>query len=382
MKENEIQLNKILVKIASEISITSAMMDKAIQSYEAVGKWISDGIDYEVRVSPQGSMNLGTTIKPVSDKDDYDIDLICMLANGHLLKASDIKNIVGNRLKENNVYKQKIASEGEGRRCWKMQYNEFHMDILPCVPKTIYIEPNLTDIRLTHKKDSGIYENRYSNPYGYRQWFEHRMKDIIHEMKNTYAVRNGVDISKVPTFRVKTPLQMAVQLLKRHRDIMFKNDTKNLKPISVIITTLAGYAYSGEDNLYETLIHILDNMASYIEIRNGVFWIPNPVMNEENFADKWQQNPDKQQAFKVWASRARNDLITLPLKALGLDQVKNIYSTKLGEAPVNRAFNQLGEEIRKIRDAGNLVSVGLTAGLTTGVSPYGHAVRRHTFFGK
>ena len=155
-----------------------------------------------------------------------------------------------------------------------------------------------------------------------------------------------------------------------------------MKPISVIITTLAGYAYSGEDNLYETLIHILDNMASYIEIRNGVFWIPNPVMNEENFADKWQQNPDKQQAFKVWASRARNDLITLPLKALGLDQVKNIYSTKLGEAPVNRAFNQLGEEIRKIRDAGNLVSVGLTAGLTTGVSPYGHAVRRHTFFGK
>ena len=127
MKDKETQLNGILMKIASEISITPSMMDKAIQSYEAVGKWIGDGIDYQIQVSPQGSMNLGTTIKPVTDKDDYDIDLVCMLTDGNQLGAEEIKNIVGNRLKENTIYRQKIASEGEGRRCWKMQYDEFHM---------------------------------------------------------------------------------------------------------------------------------------------------------------------------------------------------------------------------------------------------------------
>jgi hypothetical protein len=36
---------------------------------------------------------------------------------------------------------------------------------------------------------------------------------------------------------VKTPLQQAVQILKRHRDMMFADDPEH-KPISVIITTL------------------------------------------------------------------------------------------------------------------------------------------------
>lgn len=382
MKDKETQLNGILMKIASEISITPSMVDKAIQSYEAVGKWIGDGIDYQIQVSSQGSMNLGTTIKPVTDQDDYDIDLVCMLTDGNQLGAEEIKNIVGDRLKENTIYRQKIASEGEGRRCWKMQYDEFHMDILPCVPKTFYREPNITDIRLTHKNDTGLYEDRFSNPYGYRQWFEEQMKDILHASKNEYAIRNAVDIKKVPTFRVKTPLQMAVQLLKRHRDIMFEHDTKDTKPISVIITTLAGHAYSGEDNLYEALVNLLDHMADYIENRNGVIWIPNPVMSEENFADKWQLYPERKTAFMAWMHEARRDLITLPLNTLGLDQIKKLYSSRLGGAPVNRAFNQIGKEIRDSRNNGKLVSSGLSTGLTTAASACGHVVRGHTFFGE
>ena len=57
MKDKETQLNGILMKIASEISITPSMMDKAIQSYEAVGKWIGDGIDYQIQVSPLQAEN-------------------------------------------------------------------------------------------------------------------------------------------------------------------------------------------------------------------------------------------------------------------------------------------------------------------------------------
>lgn len=140
MQDNERQLNSILEKIVQEIAITPAMIDKAVKSYEAVGKWIGDGVSYDVQVSPQGSMNLGTTIKPITDKDDYDIDLVCMLKNGQGLDAEEIKNIVGDRLKENEIYRKKIAEEGEGKRCWKMQYDAFHMDILPCVPRNVKFE--------------------------------------------------------------------------------------------------------------------------------------------------------------------------------------------------------------------------------------------------
>lgn len=50
MNEKEQQLNLILKKIVSEISITSPMIDKAVESYEAVGKWLGDGIEYDVHI--------------------------------------------------------------------------------------------------------------------------------------------------------------------------------------------------------------------------------------------------------------------------------------------------------------------------------------------
>lgn len=251
LNDREVALGNLLSQIADELNITPTMQDKAIRSYEAVGKWIGDGVDYDVKIMPQGSMNLGTVIRPIDDSDDYDMDLVCLLKNGSYLSLSEIKNLVGDRLKENAVYKEKL--EPEGKRCWTMQYDEFHMDILPCVPKNQYfVEPHLTAIKLTDKRTDGTYQERYSNPYAYHNWFENQMKDILLIEKRAFATQNKTEISKVPTYRMRTPLQKTIQLLKRHRDICFQSDDKN-KPISIIITTLAALAYNGENNVYEAL---------------------------------------------------------------------------------------------------------------------------------
>ena len=381
MNEKEQQLNLILTKIVKEISITTTMLDKATKSYEAVGTWLGDGIEYDVRITPQGSMNLGITNKPVSDKDDYDIDLVCLLENGKKLEAKVIKNIVGNRLKEYETYRKKITEEGEGKRCWKMQYDEFHMDILPCVPKSNYIEPYLTDIRLTHKISASCYEDRYSNPYGYRKWFESRMADVLKEEKKAFAAENKLEIENVPTYRVKTPLQMAIQLLKRHRDIYFKNNDDNA-PISIIITTLAARAYNGEKNVYEALCNILNHMHEYIERKDGVYWVKNPVMEEENFADKWELYPKRKDNFYKWLCKAKEDLISNPLAAVGIDLLGEIFKESLGEAPVSRAFHSYADDMLSARKKGTLYSVGLTSGLTTKVTSKATQVKEHTFFGK
>lgn len=381
MNDVKSQLNILLLKIAEEISISQSMLDEAISSYEAVGKWLGDGIEYDVRISPQGSMNLGTTIKPISDKDDYDIDLVCMLENGQRLDSFDIKNIVGQRLKENAVYRKKILAEGEGTRCWKMQYNAFHMDILPCVPKYYYNEPRLTDIRLTHKISSSIYEDRFSNPYGYRKWFEQRMINIVKKEKELYASRNKIEIEDVPIFRIKTPLQVAIQLMKRHRDIYFQYDDENA-PISIIITTLAAKAYKGEENIYDALVGILNSMSNYIENRNGIYWVQNPVMNEENFADKWQKYPNRKNAFYTWLESAKDDFLKKPLNVEGLDKLSELFIYSLGEGPVKRAFRSYGESIRKAREDNKLYSSDLIKGLSLIKSNSATKVKGHTFFGE
>ena len=162
LSEKENYLSQVLNHIADEINITEDMYDKAVTSYESVGKWLGEGLRYSVKIMPQGSMNLGTVIKPLDDSNDYDMDLVCLLENGSKLSLDYIKNIVGDRLKEHPIYRSKL--EDEGKRCWTMQYDEFHMDILPCVPKDdVFVEPYITGIKLTHKLDNGIPMLRESN---------------------------------------------------------------------------------------------------------------------------------------------------------------------------------------------------------------------------
>ena len=119
MIKKETELGKFLAKIADELNITETMYDKAVQSYTAVGKWLGDGLNYTVEIMPQGSMNLGTAVRPVNENDDYDIDLVCLLHEGWQLDAKTIKELVGKRLKEHETYIEKLE---EGRRCWKMNY--------------------------------------------------------------------------------------------------------------------------------------------------------------------------------------------------------------------------------------------------------------------
>ena len=381
MTDREIALGNLLSKIADELNITPTMQDKAVKSYESVGKWIGDGVNYDVKIMPQGSMNLGTVVRPIDDSDDYDMDLICLLKNGRYLSLYEIKNLVGDRLKEHALYKEKL--EPEGKRCWTMQYDEFHMDILPCVPKSGYfVEPHLTAIKLTHKNGSSNYTERFSNPYAYHDWFENRMKDILLVEKRAYAARSQTEISKVPTYKMRTPLQKAIQLLKRHRDICFQADDKD-KPISIIITTLAALSYNGESNIYEALCNIMRNMPTFIQCRNGIYWVENPVMPEENFAEKWAIHPSKRTAFVIWLTRAREEIIENPLKLYGINKISQELSLCLGEAPVNRALKVLGEETRLERSAGNLYVNGLSGGLTTQRPENGIGrIKEHTFFGE
>ena len=380
MTDKEKQLGIILSQIADELNIAPTMLEKAIKSYTSVGTWLSDGIPYDVKIMPQGSMNLGTVIRPISEKDEYDIDLVCLLKNGSTLPLSRIKSLVGDRLKAHGTYKQVL--EEEGKRCWTIQYDEFHMDILPCVPKdTYYVEPYLTAVKLTHKNEWGSYEPRFSDPYAYHVWFEERMRDVLHVEKRNYATKNNVDIANVPTYIVRTPLQKVIQLLKRHRDILFKDNDEDA-PISIIITTLAALSYNGEVNVYEALCNIIDKMPQFIEVRGCEYWIANPVMREENFADKWNEVPNKRTSFMYWIQKVKKDLITDPLSCFGQDSIANLYKQALGKTPVERAMCSIGNAARIARENGNLYINGLTGGITTTPIEKSKPVKEHTFFGK
>ena len=113
-------------------------------------------------------------------------------------------------------------------------------------------------------------------------------------------------VSEIPEFRVKTPLQAAIQILKRHRDLRFEEEPE-FRPTSIVITTLAALSYQQEATIFGALENILLRMASFVENRSGKYWIPNPSDPRENFADAWNTEPDKKEAFFDWLETAQAD---------------------------------------------------------------------------
>lgn len=176
-------------------------------------------------------------------------------------------------------------------------------------------------------------------------------------------------LSKVPLYKVKTPLQRSVQLLKRHRDIMCEglpHDRKDNAPISIIITTLAASAYNNEANLYEALSNILSNTEKYIERDGDKYIIENPVMKEENFAKKWNEKPEKAKEFFAWLNSAKIDILQAPINALGLHKVSEKFlNTALDIISYKRSMIADGDSMRVSREDRTLYVGVLTGRLHT-----------------
>ncbi|MGJ8665162.1 MAG: nucleotidyltransferase [Patiriisocius sp.] len=350
-------LNKLLKESTELLDLSPSQYEEAEKHYNAVGTFLGNCPNigqYSPEIFPQGSFRLGTMIRPIGDDDEYDVDLVCQLDASHNdFTQHQLKDLIGDRLKEPQYINQ--LQIPENRRCWRLNYAEgtkFHLDIIPVIPDTnsrtkllqlgvsseyaseaISMTDNLHD-----NYDSYTTDWPKSNPKGYSEWFKNQMKIQLNEIKRMFSAQENVSIDDIPFYRVKTPLQRAVQILKRHRDTLFGNDED--KPISIIITTLSAHAYGNEDNIFDALGAILDNMINYITVDiNGNDEIKNPVDGRENFADKWVQYPQRRDNFYIWLDRAKMDIESLVDKA-NVDLIREGFMDIVGESTANKLFNQ------------------------------------------
>ncbi len=323
----------VLEAIAAAIDIPDYMNERACARYQSIGKWLdreeSSIAHLAPNISPQGSFLLGTVIRPLGDTEAYDIDLVCRLdqtkANTTMKK---IKEAVGLEVKSYAAANSMQKEPEEARRCWTLEYADeaqFHMDILPAISDTENYRKKLIEAKANDLlTDTKIVESAIaitdktlpqyntlttdwpiSNPKGYAAWFASKQIDAFNARKGLLVEQGGyANVDDVPDYKVKTPLQQSIQLLKRHRDSIFEGDEN--KPISIIITTLAAHAYQGEKSLSQALRSILRDMQKFIHSKDGVVWIPNPVNPQENFADKWAEAPEKQHNFFLWLEKAQN----------------------------------------------------------------------------
>lgn len=379
-QEEKKQFSEILETLGETLDITESQYKAAVSSYGAVGEWLakpeSSLAPYKPVIRPQGSFMLGTMIKPVCEDDDLDIDLVCELTGKNPQWTQyHLKQAVGNRLKANETYKNML--DEEGRRCWTLMYSDsanYHMDILPSLVSSGYdtvlgkafsatmLDENYESlaIRITDNKQSNYYTDTVaenwmkSNPFGYGRWFFNAAD--VSTLRKSIMLSEAV--SPVPKYsKNKLPLQRVVQILKRHRDMMFNGDEH--KPISIIITTLASRAYGKETSIIDALTNVVANMRNHIESRYDsntgrmVKWIPNPVNPEENFADKWVEHPQREKNFYKWLDQVESDIQTIVQKR-GLQYIAEAMKKPFGEQAITKTFSTIGERSLNLRENGAL----------------------------
>ncbi|MER2493096.1 nucleotidyltransferase domain-containing protein [Catenovulum sediminis] len=363
--------SQLLEEVAKELDISPSKYKLAVSRYESVATWLNDGeyenFDGKINIYPQGSFRLGTVVRPIREQTekDYDIDLVCEFEeHASATQAGIVKHRVGNRLKEHTTYKEML--DEEGRRCWTLLYSEqdgagFHLDVLP---SSGFSTVNYSPISITHKENEK-YSWASSNPKGYAAWFEERnvnayrlvaldqKRMISNSFSDVYA-----KVDDVPDQLIRTPLQRAIQLMKRHRDMRFNGNNKHA-PISMIMTTLAAHLYDNETNVYDALTNIVNKLSAHTRLlenkamlderlsarglikrlADGTWYIGNPTNPNENFADRWHEEGNaRAKAFFQWIEWLKQDFLAVTQR--DRDSIRFTLEACLGKSAVGKVWSK------------------------------------------
>ena len=344
-QDKNVQLDDLLDRMAESLQLDKTRYDLMIQHYEAIKKWIeADELffkPFKYELYPHGSVRIRTTVKPIG-KDEFDLDIALHLkAQWSNHTPEKIYAELKRRLSEHSVYKEKMELKN---RCIRLNYaGDFHMDILPGIQENEWDEDKL----LVPDRLLGYWVS--SNPRGYAKWFLNKTNTI-----KVSLLEKALRAENLPSndYENKKPLQRAVQLIKRYRDIYFQKDD-TYKTSSIVLTTIAGQYYNGEDSIFLAVENIVN------QIRRNTFNIParikvfNPINAEEDFTDKWESEPKYYEAFKAFCEHLYEQWQELK-KENGIITESRILKDLFGDDLYMRAQTSQANVIDKARNSNQL----------------------------
>src|SRR5205814_1341878 len=172
-----------------------------------------------------------------------------------------------------------------------------------------------------------------SNPLGYVAWFTQRTTITLPGFRKAMAPLPG------PTPSDEKPaLTIAVQLMKRRRDMVCDDETA---PRSIVLTTLAAEYYSGSD-VFTALGQIVAGIQHRIAAAHPKrITVCNPTNDDERFCESFE-GAGRYEAFKWYINQLERDLGRIAA-ARGIPELEKILSETFGEEPVSKAARSYGE---------------------------------------
>lgn len=366
-------LDDLLLRVCIGLQLTPTDYNLAVDHYQAIGRYLqAEGSPVAIHdpdIYPQGSLRIGTTVKP-RGRQEYDLDLVCEMSRLNWKTCSDPVSLLDDIerwLKANGTYKDKVERMN---RCIRVNYeHQFHLDILPACPDggSGYCCVVVPDCKLEDWKPS--------NPKGYAEWFEKMARTAEFEV----YLKAIEPVPHQEPLELKPPLKRAVQLIKRYRDIKLGYDSK--AAISIVLTTLSAQHYLGQESVNEAVMGILEGIVGGLPRDGSRLVVLNPMNKKEDLSERWDADRRFYDEFVTWITEFRDDWRAVN-RAAGL-LVSTPYLSKLfGENRVKGALENQAKSLGDMRSSGSL-GVTKTTGIITGVKSAGTVpVRENNFYGE
>lgn len=327
--ENQ-QWEDFITRLLLKLELSPENQAAAQWRYQELGRHVARtmGIgETDAHVVVQGSMRTQTTIAG-DGREKFDLDIVVKLCGAEFEGLKHSEEFFQNF----GAALHGIEGAGEPRpknRCWRLQYpgEPFYFDITPAIPLSEGIIG--TDLRVRDEKK--VWSP--SNPEEFADWFctiankrfvfqERMVKSAI----ALDAARTTVDPLPQTNVPLDDILRRLVQLVKLHRDGHYKNLPEargDARPISVILVTLAAYAYDemvtkergSYSSAIEVALEVIDRMPRFIRRVNELAFVDNPALPGkagENFADCWNTDGGlRAKEFKTWHTQLVDDLEAL-----------------------------------------------------------------------
>jgi hypothetical protein len=337
-------LDELLIQSCEEVQLSNARYDLAVARYGTLNRLLENTESpfryFQPLIYPQGSMALGTTVKPIDGP--HDLDFVLQLSRDHhVVDPMALIHTLYDFLRQHSIYGPMTSLKN---RCVSIEYaDEFHADVLPACRDSA---GSGSCIKIPDRTLKGWSE---SNPLGYIEWFKQRSRIVL----GGRVLGKAVPIPPQEAVGEKNTLQLVVQLIKRWRDLCYADD-RQLAPRSVLLTTVAVLAYRGESSVSEALTSVLNGVVGLIEASRLAgeqhLRVLNPSHLAEDLSERWDSNQEAYQAFEAGIRDFRNRWLGLMAQNGNINaELEDLF----GE-PVTAALRKRAKKVQEDRMAGKL----------------------------
>jgi hypothetical protein len=399
-------VDRLLAEIALSIQLPPSLHDKATSRYEAVRNWLEANSAFAGLIEhfyPQGSMAIDATISTRGTDDEYDLDVVAQLG-GKFRNMPPLETLLALEDALKGYPVQRVVRQ---TRCVTLFYaDKMHLDVTPALRR--YSMPD-RESDITHAKgpkpaaDDCFVD---MNAYGFACWYGERTpleERMAEEFDRRWRERNGLDVradaevDDLPAqtdFIVKNTATLALQLLKRDRNIQYADYPGRIPP-SVVLSFYAGAAATPNTALSVMLIRIANWIIADIEeasLHGRGLHVVNPRCQSDVFTDRWPETLAQQHEY---AGHLRELVRGLELMQRGSMQPTDMMDwlrDRYGDRVVTRAAETIAAEVgAAVRAAeprygasGGLIlprSAIVTGVASAATSASVASARPHTFFG-